>query len=51
MFEVTTDSSLNSNLFLDDVFLASTALTLPAEMIPEVVNLAAITKERWGKRN
>jgi len=46
MFEVTTDSSLNSNMFLDDVFLASTALTSPGEMIPEVVNPAATIKER-----
>lgn len=44
MFEVTTDGSLNSNLFLDDVFLASTALTSPAESVPEGMDPAGIRK-------
>jgi len=39
MFEVTTDSSLNSNLFLDDVSMSSSAMMaeeapVPAEWYP-----------------
>ena len=44
MFEVTTDGSLNSNIFLDDISLASTMLTSPDVLVPEVSNAAAVRK-------
>jgi hypothetical protein len=46
MFEVTTDSSLNSNIFLDDVSMSSTLQISPHVVIPDGVDLDAVTKER-----
>ena len=34
MFEVTTDGSLNSNLFLDDVSMSSSAMMMEEEPVP-----------------
>ena len=46
MFEVTTDSSLNSNMFLDDVSLASTAAVSPDVILPGSLDLGSIIKLR-----
>ena len=46
MFEVTTDSSLNSNMFLDDVSLASTAAVSPDVILPGSLDLGSIIKPR-----
>ncbi len=46
MFEVTTDSSLNSNIFLDDVSLSSTLQTSPDVLIPDGVEVEVVRKGR-----
>jgi hypothetical protein len=46
MFEVTTNSSLNSNLFLDDVSLSSSAVVSPEVSVSGGEGLEAIVKER-----
>jgi hypothetical protein len=46
MFEVTTDSSLNSNMFLDDVSLASTAAVSPDVILPGSLDLGSVIKPR-----
>jgi hypothetical protein len=44
MFEVTTDSSLNSNMFLDDVSLSSTLQTSPDVLVPDDIDVATVRK-------
>ena len=46
MFEVTTDSSLNSNMFLDDVSLSSTLQVSPDVLVPDGIDVATVRKVR-----
>ena len=45
-FEVSTDSSLNSNLFLDDIFFSGTASAFAGVIIPEGVNQDLLNRVR-----
>ena len=46
MFEVTTNGSLNSNMFLDDVSLSSTLQTSPDVLVPDDIDVATVRKVR-----
>jgi len=45
-FEVLTDSSLNSNFYLDDISFSGSAATSPGVILPEGVNLEKVGNDR-----